>query len=1008
MISYMKKENNNIHLLLSLPPNATKDYHTLNNRDKENWYVTSDPRGKRLGSGSGTTWLMEECHGEAVREVDAEKVGDDDFMEWLAAEKRILIHAGGQSRRLPGYAVAGKVSLPVPVFRWARGQRLAQDLLSLQLPLYEKIMKQSPDSLRTMIVSGDVYIHTDSPLQEIPEADVVCYGLWVDASLATRHGVFVARRDAPDELDRMMQKPSLKELEDLSHAHFCLMDIGVWMLSDRAVKLLRERSYGDDGKLQFYDLYSDFGLALGNAPSLVDKEINGLTVKILPLPGGEFYHYGTSREMISSTLAIQNKVYDQRLIMHRKIKPNPAIFTQNAKIDVHFTHDNQNIWIENAHIGSGWVISKDNVITGVPENDWQMTVWEGLCVDVVPVDERGYAVRPYGIDDAFKGAIGVPDTKWMGRPLATWLAEHDVTLAQLGDADTDIQQCGLFPCVESLQDMETVLQWMIGNEQVYGEGNKGNKENIGNTEHKGNTDNKVNNENSGFKVNKDKWNKGKEIWLKAKRLSADALMDCASLPRLYAQRDALRRDNYTMLERNYNKSVFYQANLLDMAHEYERMKLSAPEVLPTDADEMQRIHNRMLRSMIYSLEGDAVKAGEEETEAFSLLRNGLIGAVANRKQTPRLAALPDQIVWGRSPVRIDIAGGWTDTPPFSLYAGGNVVNLAIELNGQPPLQVYVKPCKEFRIVLRSIDMGASEVVETFEQLRNHRKLRSPFSIPKTALALCGFLPEFSDEQFGSLAQQLQAFGMGIELTLLAAIPSGSGLGTSSILASTVLGALNDFCGLQWSIQDINTNTLLLEQLLTSGGGWQDQYGGILHGVKLLETERGFVQRPQISWLPDSLFTNPMYKPCHLLYYTGITRVAKDILGEIVRAMFLNSGQHLSILHDMKMHALEMAECIQRGHFDRYGKLVLKTWAQNKLLDRGTNPPAVEGIIDLIKDYALGYKLPGAGGGGYLYIVAKDLDAAARIKNILTNNPPNDKARFVEMELSDKGLRVSRS
>src|SRR5690606_4555052 len=105
---------------------------------------------------------------------------------------------------------------------------------------------------------------------------------------------------------------------------------------------------------------------------------------------------------------------------------------------------------------------------------------------------------------------------------------------------------------------------------------------------------------------------------------------------------------------------------------------------------------------------------------------------------------------------------------------------------------------------------------------------------------------------------------------------------------------------------------------------------------------------------------------------------------------LNSAQHLSVLHEMKIHALEMAECIQRGDFERYGKLILKTWEQKKLIDPGTNPSAVEKIIFLIKDYALGYELPGAGGGGYLYIVAKDPEAAVRIKSILNNNPPNDK------------------
>ena len=210
---------------------------------------------------------------------------------------------------------------------------------------------------------------------------------------------------------------------------------------------------------------------------------------------------------------------------------------------------------------------------------------------------------------------------------------------------------------------------------------------------------------------------------------------------------------------------------------------------------------------------------EEEKAAFGLLRNGLLGQVCKQKSHPVLNVYSDQIVWGRSPVRVDVAGGWTDTPPYSLYSGGNVVNLSIELNGQPPLQVYVKTCKEPHIVLRSIDMGAMEVVNTYEELQDYRKVGSPFSIPKAALALAGFIPQFSEICYGSLQEQLEDFGAGIEVTLLAAIPAGSGLGTSSILASTVLGALNDFCGLAWDKNEICRCTLVLEQLLTTGGGW---------------------------------------------------------------------------------------------------------------------------------------------------------------------------------------------
>ena len=70
---------------------------------------------------------------------------------------------------------------------------------------------------------------------------------------------------------------------------------------------------------------------------------------------------------------------------------------------------------------------------------------------------------------------------------------------------------------------------------------------------------------------------------------------------------------------------------------------------------------------------------------------------------------------------------------------------------------------------------------------------------------------------------------------------------------------------------------------------------------------------------------PEYRDCHLLYYTGITRTAKGILAEIVSSMFLNSGKHLSLLAEMKAHAMDMSEAILRGNFETFGNLVGKSW-----------------------------------------------------------------------------------
>ena len=951
------RNENAMKKLLSLPPNLVECFHEVEKVERSEWFCTSDPVGRKLGSGGGTAWLLEACRKEWAPE--------DSLLEWLPREKRILLHAGGQSRRLPGYAPSGKVLTPIPVFRWARGQRLSQNLLSLQLPLYEQIMQKAPEALHTLIASGDVYIRAGKPLQEIPEADVVCYGLWVDPSLAKNHGVFVSSRQNPDKLDFMLQKPSVEELGRLMKTHLFLMDVGIWLLSDRAVDLLVKRSHRD-GELSFYDMYSQFGLTLGEHPRIVDEELNRLSVAILPLPGGEFYHYGTSRELLSSTLEIQNLVIDQREIMHHKVKPHPAMFVQNADIHFPLTARNSEIWIENSYVGEKWNLNRQTIVTGVPENDWVLDVPSGVCVDVVPMGDAAYVARPYGFHDAFKGGLDEPDTLYLGRPLMEWLQQRGLSLNEV-EGTHDLQAARLFPMTDSIDELGLIMRWMVSEPDLL---------------------------------------EGKMAWRKCRKLSADEISADADLRRLTAQREHFRRGNWLALARNHEYSVFYQLDLEDAARQFAAYSLPLPEELPESAPMMTRVSDQMFRARVLQLEGKPYQMYEEG--AFGWMREGMTQAALAQKQHPRLDVYADQIVWGRSPVRIDLAGGWTDTPPYCLNEGGNVVNIAIELNGQPPLQVYVKPNRDYRIVLRSIDLGAMEIVENYDELAHFVQVGSPFSIPKAALALAGFLPDFSVNVYASLEEQLKDFGAGLEITLLSAIPAGSGLGTSSILASTVLGAISDFCGLNWDKNEIGNRTLILEQLLTTGGGWQDQYGGVLRGVKLLQTNSGMNQSPLVRWLPDYLFTGTEYQKCHLLYYTGITRTAKGILAEIVRGMFLNSGEHLRLLGQMKAHALDLYDAIQRGNFDEMGRLIGLTWEQNKRLDAGTNPPEVEAIIRQVHDYCLGYKLPGAGGGGYLYMVAKSPEAAVRIRSILTQNPPNACARFVDMTLSDKGFQVSRS
>jgi hypothetical protein len=72
-----------------------------------------------------------------------------------AQQSQAVLHGGGQSRRLPAYAPVGKILMPLPVFRWARGQRLDQSLLDLQLPEYERVLAHAPEGTVAMVTSGD-------------------------------------------------------------------------------------------------------------------------------------------------------------------------------------------------------------------------------------------------------------------------------------------------------------------------------------------------------------------------------------------------------------------------------------------------------------------------------------------------------------------------------------------------------------------------------------------------------------------------------------------------------------------------------------------------------------------------------------------------------------------------------------------------------------------------------------------------------------------------------------
>ncbi len=955
-------------ILLSVPPCMVEPFAELEGKE-EGWFAASDPAGAKVGSGGATLHLLAaawRARGEGAS-----------FEDWLGGAHHTVIHGGGQSRRLPAYAAVGKPLAPMPVWRWQVGQRLDQNLLDLQLPFLREVQRRACAKVAVTVASGDVLIRAAPELPPLPDADIVCLGLWVRPEEAQHFGVMFFPRRRPDRFAFFLQKPDLERLKDLSRDYLFLIDTGIWLLSARAVALLARKCgcdprAPDPARIEPYELYAQLGPALGSDPSQPDAEVRALTHAALALPQGEFYHFGTSRDLCRSYARLQNLVLDQRQISAPYLKPHPDLFVQNARLGRPLGGDNQQIWIENAHVPASWKLSREHVITGAPANEWSLALEPGTCLDFVPVDASATCLRPYGIDDAFRGALGAPDTRWLGQPIADWLARRNLGLSQARlSPDADIQGAALFPVLSRESLDEGFVRWMTAPAPA-----------------------------------PDRQHATR--WLQSPRLSAQELGARANPRRLYAQRAALRRENIPDLFRNRRKSVFFS---LDLARLSEDLAAGGGTLAPLDdaaADPLERAKDHMLRAMTMRRRGQAGWE-TEEGQAFARLREAIVGSAEAAPVEPRLNLIEDQIVWGRSPVRLDLAGGWSDTPPYCLEVGGSVLNVAVELNGQLPIQVFARQRPTPEIVVRSIDLGIDETLTTFEQIADHARVGDPFSIVKGALALAGFHPRFRrGAPFPSLAAQLQEAGGGLELSLLAAVPKGSGLGTSSILAATALGTLSDVCSLHWSHEEIIRRTLVLEQMLTTGGGWQDQAGGIWPGLKLIETAPSLDQSPLARWLPDTVLAAPEARDSILLYYSGITRVAKDILQEIVRGMFLNSRDHLEVVREIARHARRAAEVVQRRDLPGLAAAVAHSWQLNQRLDAGTNPPAVAAILDTVGDLLLGAKLLGAGGGGYILMFAKDPAAAHRLRQRLEQRPPNPRARFVAFSVSGTGLQVTRS
>ncbi len=1026
--------------------------------------VVPDPGGRRAGSGGSTVQCL-----RRVLELEtggrprtAARRGAKAWAGIFGRLRVLIIHAGGDSKRLPPYGPCGKLFVPVP---GDQGGALGTTLFDRLAPVYLRLPRPAGGGGQVVVASGDVLLDIDAESVEFRGEGVTGVGALVRPGRARHHGVY--SRGPNGQVRLFLQKPSPEEQAArgaIDKGGRSVLDIGILNLGpDAAVRLLEISGTGPVAaavKGPGLDIYSEICCALGRdsrpddyiglvraAGSAVDENalralhrgLRGLPFHVHVASRFRFLHFGTLPDLLASgrTLAAAG---DGRAAA----KPGAAII--DSRLDARGVVRGRGSWIEGCRIEAPLTLPGRNVLAGLdirsplalPQSG-SIDVLEGTGRD----GRRGWFVRVYSSDDVFHlpadrgGRLG-------GRPLRRWLSAmgagpEDVWPAGAA-ADRQTAWNGrFFPIVRANAEHRDWL-WLSDPDQASPA--------------------------------------DKARWRAADRYSFEEMAERADLDAFRARRRTLRGDMlFSGLAEGAalpdELSAGEIADLIRDAPPDRRVPwisalvraaarsaasppraavrldaLGASRLLHTAGSVLRDAltgqagrrggppgarpgEREIVRALAAGLSADdraalpdlgapfdaatrlSVWAGALRAAAFRHLGRTIVGQAGShagrRPAAPRSVLRPDEIVWGRAPARLDLGGGWTDTPPYSLERGGRVINAAVDLNGQPPIQAFARVIGRPEIRINSIDQSARLVVRTVDELLDYRDPGSPFALAKAALALSGFAPRQASDgpaRGRTLQSALQHFGGGIELTTLAAIPSGSGLGTSSIMGAVLMSVLGRMTGRPLAGRDLVHAVLRLEQAMTTGGGWQDQIGGVVEGVKMIETAPGLVPNPCVRSVPADLLNPAANGGRTLLYYTGMRRLAKNILQDVVGRYLDRDRGAMDTLGRLHAFPPLMAEAMGMRDMARFGGLLDLAWGLNVDLDPDHSTPVIEALRERIKPYALGSKLLGAGGGGFLLIACPTAADAAAVRRMLDADPPNDKARFFEFSINRTGLVVT--
>jgi len=855
------------------------------------WHVVADPEGRHIGSGGATLHAL-----QAIGKSDP---------AWWSRNRVLVIHAGGESRRLPEYSLTGKLFGILPARTpWGENSTVFDETLALSTLWLERF------SSGLVVSSGDVVLTFDAADLDWDCPGVAGAAIRQPMEVGTRHGIYVL--DERGRVYSFLQKPTPAQVRaaggilpvsasssnvsssnvsssNVSSSNNVALDTGLLHFdADLSARLSHLASTLPE--IPFLDLYQQFTLSLTGEALCALPELAALLHGVpfhCSLVEGTFTHVGTTSHF---RRLFQGGVVDSILAPGSELGPGALV------IECHSTQP--------IRVGAGAIAH------GLTDASSPITVAEETVVHQVPVHlpdgRRGFVVRAYGIEDDPKTPT------WFGRPILEVLQTLNLDPEEVWPDVPYGERC-------------------LWNAQLFLFNNR-----------------------------------------ELPRLSLAGSTEYADREALVEARDRRRDANWlasavalARSETDVRPLLMHAPGINALAGTGRALSAEAAEIEARTPSEAASRHFQA--SLFYDQAGLAEESSRARSAAFRAVHKAVAGRTpasvrANGKQRPVSASC----VTVSAPARIDFGGGWSDTPPFCLDWGGTVFNMAITVNGAYPIRTIVRAHNE--PVVRLVSSEAAEVL-TAESFSSAADVGSPFAIHRAAIEMLGFVR--SGEPID-----------GLEIRTEVSLPVGSGLGTSSILAATVLKALLAMRGAVVSVQELSDLVLALEQFMTTGGGWQDQAGGIYPGAKLTMTGPGPRQRLRV----EPVLCPPGFAERFVFYYTGIRRIAKDLLGQVVGRYLAREVKAVQVLHSIKTLAVEMAYAMKESDWDYLGSLLDRHWQLNQILDPHTTNAPINALLERVRPYVSGAKLAGAGGGGFLMLLGKTPDDAQDLRRFLASLP----------------------